>query len=132
VGLLAYLDRTPAGWCSAGPRESFSRLGRSPALTAVAGQEPPLGTWTTVCFFVHRRYRHRGIAHALLQAALELAEQHGAPAFEGYPVRPRDGALDTNSAFPGTYSMFAEHGFEAVDGKAPDRSIQMIMRRALP
>lgn len=132
VGLLAYVDGDPAGWCSVGPRESFGRLERSPALTAVPGQEPPPGTWATVCFFVHRGYRRRKVAHALLEAAVELAARHGAPAFEAYPVRPRDGKLDTNSAFPGTHSMFAEHGFQAVDSKAPDRSIQMIMRRALP
>lgn len=52
VGLLAYVDGAAVGWCSVGPREAYSRLGRSPALTPVDGQEPPPSTWSTVCFFV--------------------------------------------------------------------------------
>lgn len=131
VGMLAYQDGEAVGWCSVGPQESFSRIGRSPALTAVAGQESPAGTWSTVCFFVHRKHRKKRVAHALLQAAIAFATEHGATAFEGYPVKPRDGRLDNNSAFPGTKSMYDEAGFSDVASKAPDRSIQMIMRRSL-
>jgi GNAT superfamily N-acetyltransferase len=131
VGLIAYADGEPVGWCSAGPRESFPRILRSQALTPVDGAEPPPGTWSTVCYFVHRKHRKKRIAHALLKAAVELAETSGAPAFEGYPVKPRDGKLENNSAFPGLKSMYDEAGFEEVPSKAPDRSIQMIMRRTL-
>jgi len=131
VGLLAYLDAEPIGWCSAGPRDSFGRIGRSPALAAVEGQEPPEGTWSTVCYFVHRTYRGRRVAHELLDAAVRYARDHGATAFEGYPVRPRDARFDNNTAFPGVHSMYAEAGFTEVPSRAPDRSVQMIMRRML-
>jgi GNAT superfamily N-acetyltransferase len=131
VGLLAYIDAEPVGWCSAGPRESFGRIARSPALRPAAGQEAPDGTWSTVCYFVHRRYRGRGVARALLRAAVGYARAHGATAHEGYPVRPRDARLDTNSAFPGAQSVYAEAGFAEVSSAAPTRSSQMIMRRDL-
>ena len=130
TGMLAYLDGQAVGWCSVSPRASFGRLARSAALTP-ASDPPPDGTWSTVCFFVHRRYRHRSVAKALLRAAMEFAREQGAVAFEGYPVRPREGKLDNNSAFPGTWSMFVECGFEEVQSKAPGRSIQAIMRRRL-
>lgn len=131
VGLLAYVDGAAVGWCSVGPREAYSRLGRSPALTPVDGQEPPPSTWSTVCFFVHRDRRKQRVAHELLAAAVAFAAAHGATAFEGYPVKPRDGRFDNNSAFPGTKSMYTEVGFAEVASKSPDRSIQMIMRRTL-
>lgn len=131
VGLLAYVDGAAVGWCSVGPREAYSRIGRSPALTPVEGQEPPPSTWSTVCFFVHRDRRKQRVAHELLAAAVAFAAAHGATAFEGYPVKPRDGRFDNNSAFPGTKSMYTEAGFAEVASKSPDRSIQMIMRRTL-
>lgn len=131
VGLLAYADGEPVGWCSVGPRDAFPRIARSVALTPVAGAEAPPGTWSTVCYFVHRKHRKQRIAHALLRAAVEFAGAHGAAAFEGYPVKPRDGKLDNNSAFPGLKSMYDEAGFDEVASRSPDRSIQMIMRRAL-
>ena len=87
VGLLAYIDGAAVGWCSVGPREAYSRIGRSPALTPVDGQEPPPSTWSTVCFFVHRDRRKQRVAHELLAAAVAFAAAHGATAFEGYPAR---------------------------------------------
>lgn len=132
VGLLAYVEGVPAAWCSLGPRSGFGRIARSAALTPVEGAEPPQGTWSTVCYFVHRKYRHLGLGHALLRAATEQAAAAGAQAFEGYPVKPRDSRIDTPSAFPGTHSMYEKAGFTEVPSAAPDRSIQMIMRRSLP
>jgi GNAT superfamily N-acetyltransferase len=131
VGLIAYAGGEPVGWCSVGPREAFPRIGRSLALTPVEGAESPAGTWSTVCYFVHRKHRGRKIAHSLLEAAVELADSRGASAFEGYPVKPRADKLENNSAFPGLKSMYDEAGFTEVPSKAPDRSIQMIMRRTL-
>lgn len=130
LGMIAYVEDEPVGWCSLSPRTAFGRLSRSSALTP-KDDPPPDGTWSTVCFFVHRTFRHRHIAQALLDAAIKYAASQGATAFEGYPVRPREGPLDNNSAFPGTYSMFAAAGFESIESKNPGRSIQMIMRRTL-
>ena len=92
VGLLAYIDATPVGWCSASPRDSFGRIARSPALTPVDGQEAPDGTWSTVCYFVHRKYRGRRVGRALLRAAVEYAREHGATISE-LSTDSRTGAL---------------------------------------
>jgi GNAT superfamily N-acetyltransferase len=83
------------------------------------------------CFFIHRRYRRRGVAKALLAGAVEFAAEHGAPAIEGYPVRPKDGRYDNRTAFPGTFSLFQGAQFKPVDSAAATRSNRIIMRRTL-
>ena len=47
--------------------------------------DPP-NTWWVVCFVVASRARRRGVASALLAAAVDYAAAHGAPAIEGYPI----------------------------------------------
>ena len=84
-GLLAYIEDTPVGWVAVGPRESFSRLGRSPVTKPV--DDTPV--WSITCFVIDRTYRRRGVATALLDAAVRYAAESGAEAVEGYPVEER-------------------------------------------
>ena len=44
VGILAYLDDEPVGWCSIAPRETYQRLGWA----QVTGDER---VWSLACFF---------------------------------------------------------------------------------
>jgi GNAT superfamily N-acetyltransferase len=131
IGLLAYTDGVPVGWCAVAPMKDYSRFKRSWIARPVEGEEPPEGTWSVVCFFIHRRYRRRGVTKALLAGAVEFAAEHGAPAIEGYPVRPKDGPYDNRAAFPGTVPLFQGALFEPVDSAAPTRSNRTIMRRTL-
>ena len=65
--------------------------------------------WLVPCFFVHPAHRSRGVTHALLRAAIELARTHGATAIEGRPPpgpEPRRG-----DAFKGRESLFTDLGF---------------------
>ena len=86
VGVLAYAGGEPIGWCSTGPRPTFPRL----RTTAVNGAADPddSSVWSLTCFFVPRRFRRRGLAARLLQAAIDHARTHGATAVEAYPVDP--------------------------------------------
>jgi GNAT superfamily N-acetyltransferase len=104
-GLLAYVDGMPAGWCSVAPREEFRRLERSRTLAPVDDQP----VWSIVCFYIHARYKRRGIAQALLRAAVDHAVSRGATIVEGYPVRPGD-----SDPYTGFESMFRAAGFEPV------------------
>jgi GNAT superfamily N-acetyltransferase len=131
TGLLAYTDGVAVGWCAVAPKEDYTRFERSTVARPVAGQEPPEGSWSVVCFFIHRGYRRRGVAKLLLAGAVEFAADHGAPAIEGYPVRPRDRRYDNRTAFPGTFSLFRGARFAPVDSAVPQGSNRMIMRRAL-
>ena len=84
-GLLAYIDRTPAGWCSVGPRDAFPRLEQARVLRRIDA-EP---VWSVVCFYVSQSHRRQGISVALLEGAAAFARRHGARILEGYPVEPR-------------------------------------------
>jgi GNAT superfamily N-acetyltransferase len=75
VGVLAYVDGDPVGWCSIASRETYTALERSRALPRV--DDAPV--WSVVCFFVDRRVRRQGVTLGLLKAAVEYARSHTEP-----------------------------------------------------
>jgi GNAT superfamily N-acetyltransferase len=83
VGVLAFREDEPIGWCSVAPRQTYVRLERSrtmPRVTSSATQ-----TWTVLCFFVARPYRNQHVTRSLLDGAVDYARQQGAEVVEGYP-----------------------------------------------
>jgi ribosomal protein S18 acetylase RimI-like enzyme len=117
-GLIGYLDGTPVGWVSLGPREDYGRLANSPVMKPV--DEKPV--WSIVCFVVPSAYRGQGVARALLDGATAYARKHGAKLVEAYPVdlSVRD---DAESLWFGTKSMYDDAGFEEVARRKPERPI---------
>lgn len=130
-GLVAYANggTEAVGWVSLGPREHFVRLERSKVLARL--DDAPV--WSIVCFIVARRWRGRGVATALLDAAVAFARHHGATLIEAYPVDPARGRVPPASAFMGPQPMFERAEFEVVGHRqwnagTPPRPI---LRRAL-
>jgi GNAT superfamily N-acetyltransferase len=79
--------------------------------------------WSIVCFVVGRRSRGRGIANALLGAAIDYARRHGATALEAYPVELAAGErIASASANMGTLPMFERAGFEVVERRQANAS----------
>jgi GNAT superfamily N-acetyltransferase len=109
-GLLAY-DAAGArvGWVAVAPREELGRLQRSPKLKPL--DDRPV--WSVTCFFVDRRHRGRGVAAALLAAAVEHAAAYGAEEVEGYPIDIRQRRADAG-LFTGTLGLFTTAGFREV------------------
>jgi GNAT superfamily N-acetyltransferase len=105
-GLLAYHEGQPVGWVSIGPRSDYPRIEQSRALPPI----DDLAVWAIACVYVHPAQRGRGVAVALLRAAVHHAGQSGAPAVEGYPLDPAR-PLSAEEAFYGTVAMFARAGF---------------------
>jgi GNAT superfamily N-acetyltransferase len=83
IGVLAYEDEQPVGWCSIAPRETYLKLQRSRTMPRVTRPDTP--TWTVLCFYVARSHRHCGVTRALLRGALAYARAQGAKVVEGYP-----------------------------------------------
>jgi len=127
-GLLAYRDGAPAGWISVAPRPQFGRILRSRRIGPPADEATDEGVWSVVCFWIPRAERGRGVATALLDAAVEHARARGATTLEAYPVDAANGRLPTSSVFTGTVAMFARAGFAEV---VRPRGVQVVVRRSL-
>jgi GNAT superfamily N-acetyltransferase len=115
IGILAYVNGEPVGWCSIAPRESYEALERYRALPRIDDQP----VWAVVCFFVDRRFRRQGVTLDLLRAAVKHAQTQGAIIVEGYPVEP-DSNLYT---YMGSPAAFHRAGFRDVTPKGYARSV---------
>jgi len=106
-GLLAYEGELPVGWVSIAPREEYRAILASPQYRPRNADGGP-NVWSIVCFTIDRDYRERGIASALLDAAVEHAFAGGASSVEAYPhiSDPRD--------YMGCVSLYEAAGFERV------------------
>jgi GNAT superfamily N-acetyltransferase len=122
-GVIAYLDGRPAGWCAVAPRDDYPRIARSRNVRPI-DDEP---AWAITCFFVAKN-AGTGVTHRLIDAAVDLAKQHGAKLIEGYPVDPSRGPVDAESAYHGLQPLFERAGFTEAARRAPKRPI---MRRRL-
>jgi GNAT superfamily N-acetyltransferase len=120
-GLLAYVDDVPVGWCSVAPRESFTSLERSRVLKRL-DDEP---VWSAVCFFVTAGHRGRGMADALVGAAVQHVRTNGGRILEVYPTRPRGRRLQSVSSYMGLPSWFERAGFDVC---AQPSDARLIMR----
>lgn len=112
--LVAYLDGEPAGFVSLGPRDDYGELKRSKTTQPV----DDVPAWVIPCITVRKTYRARGIALALLRAAVGYAADHGAPAVEGYP-RPDERRFSDGAVFMGTEELFRRAGFRKIRGVLP-------------
>jgi GNAT superfamily N-acetyltransferase len=122
IGILAYREGEPIGWCSIAPRETYTRLEKSTTLKRI--DDRPV--WSVVCFFVRRDMRGQGLALQLLRAAVEYAASQGAHIVEGYPVEPGQ-----SYQFMGSPSIFKAAGFREVARAENDRPIvRKIIRKA--
>jgi GNAT superfamily N-acetyltransferase len=126
-GVLAYEAGVPVGWATFGPRTSFARLDRSPSLACDDAER----VWSIPCFFVRRDHRGRGVARALLDAAVVEMRRRRAALVEGYPVKPPASGAPIPAAFAytGTRSLFAAAGFQAE--RATEGYSRLRVRRVL-
>lgn len=126
VGLVAYLDETPVGWCQVAPRPSFPRLFNTRGLDVDDPEDHSV--WSIVCVYVARSARGRGIADLLAGEAVDYATAQGASVVEAYPVTDattaRRGQLSS-----GTVGMFTRAGLTLA---GPTTGRRVVMRRTLP
>ena len=117
VGVLAYADGEPVGWCSIAPRETYGALERYRALPRL--DDAP--AWSVVCFFIDRHFRQQGVTLGLLKAAVRYARAQGATIVEGYPVEPGPRLY----TYMGSPETFRRAGFRDV---TPAGQARQVMR----
>ena len=115
-GLLAFEGEVAVGWCQLTPRMALPWLVRTWRLKPVDG----VPVWALSCLYVRRGYRRRGITSALIAAALQTAEDAGAPALEAYPF---DADVSPSASGTGYASTFERAGFREVARRASARPI---------
>ena len=118
TGLLAYLHGEVVGWVAVEPRAAYEKLAYSRSLRPVDAQE----VWSITCFFVAKKFRHKGIAVELIKAAVEHVRHHGGGIVEGYPVDAKENS-PAPFVFTGTASAFRKAGFKEVARNTPARPI---------
>jgi GNAT superfamily N-acetyltransferase len=125
-GVVGYLDGEPAGWCSVAPRRIHHRLTHSRTIPTV----DDIDTWSVICFVVRVGYRRQGLAHHLLDGAIDYARSRGAPMIEGYPAEAEGRRLNSSFAYTGTTALFKAHGFMTVMPTTAhtDRTLRWLMR----
>jgi GNAT superfamily N-acetyltransferase len=116
-GLLAFEGDEAAGWIAIAPRTELRRVEASRATPRV----DQVDVWVIPCITVRPSARGRGIALALIRAAVAYAKKQGAPAVEAYP---RAGSARTNddNAYFGTEPLFRRAGFRVIRKPAQLRS----------
>ena len=128
-GLVAYREGRAVGWVSLAPRPAFDRLAHAKVLAPV--DDKPV--WSIVCFVVSRSARGKGVATALLDAAIDFARSRGATMLEAYPADTEGRRIAPANAYHGTLSMFESAGFEVVARRQFNRAtrIRPIVRLGL-
>ena len=130
-GALAFSDSEPIGWCCVGPRADFPRLQRARVLQTDWGER----TWAVVCFYIPGRWRHHGVATALLKEAVKVARDNGAAELEAYPVRPKiggSGQIPAAFAYTGVPQMFEKQRFRNLTPPGNSRDIYVRRFRRAP
>jgi GNAT superfamily N-acetyltransferase len=127
-GLLAFDGDEPVGWVAIAPRAELVRVDCSRATPRV----DDVDVWVIPCITVRPSARGRGIAVALIRAAVAYAAKHRAPAVEAYPRAGSARTKDDNAYF-GTEPLFRRAGFRVVRkaSRQGSRLRRVTMRRPL-
>lgn len=116
-GLVAFDRDLAVGWCQLTPRAVLPWLDRSwPRI-----DELPVSSIS--CFYIHKKYRRRGMTSALIREAIEAARGADIPALEAYPL---DAGLSPSSTGTGYVSTFLRMGFRVVARRSHARPIMRL------
>jgi hypothetical protein len=105
---LVYDAGECVGWCQFGPTGELPRIKRAAAYRAGLVDLPD---WRITCFFVDRRWRHRGVTGTALDGALGLIGGLGGGVVESYPEDVGGRRVSASFLHNGTVGLFEAHGF---------------------
>ena len=108
IGILAYYNDEPIGWCAVAPRDKYVRLGNSKVLKRI--DDKPV--WSITCFFIDKKYRRHGISTELIKAVIKFCKSKSVKIIEAYPTVPYSENIPAAFAWTGIPSAFEKAGFK--------------------
>lgn len=112
IGLVAYFDDEPVGWCAVDRRSVYGRLRGSPVPWKGRSEDKGDETvWAIACMIVRPGFRGRGLTRPMVAAAVEHARERGASALEGYPMLTGGGTVSWGEMNVGAVGAFTAAGF---------------------
>lgn len=127
IGVVAYLDGEPAGWCAVDSRSAFRRLRGSPVPWAGRDEsKDDSDVWAIACLVVRSGFRGRGLTYALVRGAVEYARSQGARAIEGYPLLTHGAPIIWDELNVGPVGPFVSAGFREVSHPTKRRVVMRL------
>jgi len=117
-GVVALHREQAVGWMKLCPAERVTKLYEQRlyrGLPALAGARD--GVLTVGCVLVDERFRRRGVARALVEQAIKLAESRGARCIEAFPRRSDQAG--PAELWTGPFDIYEQAGFKIVSDFAP-------------
>ena len=117
-GVVALHHEQAVGWMKLCPAERVAKLYEQRlyrGLPALAGARD--GVLTVGCVLVDERFRRRGVARALVEQAIKLAESRGARCVEAFPRRSDQAG--PAELWTGPFTIYEQAGFKIVSDFAP-------------
>lgn len=108
IGIIAYLEGEPIGWCSVAPREKFIRLESSRVLKPIDNKP----VWSITCFFLAKDFRRKGLSVDLLKGVIAFCKKRGVKILEAYPIIPYSKNMPAAFAWTGFVTSFKKAGFK--------------------
>jgi GNAT superfamily N-acetyltransferase len=114
------------GWCQFGaPAELPGIMHRKEYEAGLVS----LPDYRLTCFFVDRSHRHKGVAAAALDGALDLIARAGGGVVEAYPQDTPGKKVSSTFLYSVTRGMFEKAGF---DYERPKGKNHCVMRKVVP
>jgi GNAT superfamily N-acetyltransferase len=121
-------DGVLIGWMKLTRRSAVPKLRRLPVYRSLdLGDED--AAFAIGCFLIHPEHRRSGVARALIEGGVRIAEERGAAAIEGYPRRSSSPLYD-EEAWQGPERAFLATGFEHVAGEPPYPVYRKVLRES--
>jgi GNAT superfamily N-acetyltransferase len=124
LGIIAYHEKTPIGWCSVSPKDNLLSMKPSRLMNHTETKN----VWSVVCLFIAKEFRRKGISSLLISGAVEYAFNNGADHVEAYPSIPKIKSMPDVFAWMGIEASYKKAGFRLLKKLSDSRVIMMKSR----
>ena len=107
IGIIAYSDEQPIGWCAVAPRERYTRLENARVLKRIDDR----AVWSIPCFFITKEFRRKGVSVELLKDVISYCKKKRVKIVEAYPIIPYSSNMPAAFAWTGILSSLKKAGF---------------------